>query len=503
MTRLRPAWSLAVVMGLLAVGVLTDALVPAGAATSGPARTAAVIGAAAVCPDLRQSRGLTTRVSAGVALADDLPAGTAAGTITAEPLRLAKGARPAALPVTRPGQVAVGLGAAVDGDALVVRAAGPLAAGLELEQVTRGESGGERGLAGLRCGPPTPESWFVGGSSAVGDAALLVLANSDETPAIVDVTVWTGNGPVDPRPGMGISVPPRSRAAIGLDQLAPDQLLTGLRVAAQRGRVAAALRHARFDGLTPRGVDWVPRAQPPATTVVVPGLPKGPGRRVVLVTNPGADPTLVSLRLTEVDRQVVPPGLDAIAVPAGTTVATDVTAWTNRSPGAVTVTSDGGPVLAGVFRLRLPRHLRRQGLRVRRIRASAHRSSAAHRPRHQPADREHAVAECPRGRGDGQRPTGARDRRVRTAPAQPTRDRQRRTHGRGPPVDLPAARRHRSAIGRGVARRRLRSGLRGSLPARARGQRSVGHVAGPARRRPAGGHTRRTTRPDGRGDPLS
>ncbi|MEO6206304.1 MAG: DUF5719 family protein, partial [Mycobacteriales bacterium] len=108
-------------------------------------------------------------------------------------------------------------------------------------------------------------------------------------------------------------------------------------------------RHARFDGLTPGGVDWVPRAQPPATTVVVPGLPRGPGRRVVLVTNPGEDPTVVSLRLTEVDRQFVPPALDAIAVPAGTTVATDVTAWTNRTAAAVTITSDGGPVLAGSF----------------------------------------------------------------------------------------------------------------------------------------------------------
>jgi len=345
----RPGWSLALVTGLLAAGVLAESLVPAGASPPATGRTAAVVGAAAVCPDLRQSRGLTTRVSAGVALADDLPAGAAPGTLTAEPLRLAAGARPTLLPVTRPGQVAVGLGANVSGDAFVVRAEGPLAAGLELEQISRGEIGSERGLAGLRCGPPTTESWFVGGSSAVGDASLLVLVNSDDTPAIVDVTVWTGEGPVDPRPGLGLSVPARSRAAIGLDQLAPDHALLALRVVAQRGRVAAALRQARFDGLTPGGVDWVPRAEPPTTQVVVPGLPRGPGRRVVLVTNPGADPTLVSLRLTEVDRQVVPAGLDAIVVPAGTTVATDVTPWTNRTPAAVTVVSEGGPVLAGSF----------------------------------------------------------------------------------------------------------------------------------------------------------
>lgn len=148
---------------------------------------------------------------------------------------------------------------------------------------------------------------------------------------------------------MGLSVAPHARAAIRLDALAPDKALLALRVVAQRGRVAAAVRHVRFDGLTPRGVDWVPRALPPATTVVVPGFPQGPGRRVVLVTNPGPDPTSVSLRLTESDRQRVPPGLEAVEVPAGTTVATDITTLTDRSPAAVTVTSDGGPVLAGGF----------------------------------------------------------------------------------------------------------------------------------------------------------
>ena len=56
--------------------------------------------------------------------------------------------------------VAVDLGANVDGDALVVTARGPLAAGLELEQGARGTAGDEGGqgpahwaaeAAGSRC----------------------------------------------------------------------------------------------------------------------------------------------------------------------------------------------------------------------------------------------------------------------------------------------------------------------------------------------------------------
>ena len=337
-------WSLLVVLVLLTGGAVLADRFPGDAAPVAVARTAPVIGAAAVCPDLRQGSGLRTRVSAGVAGAETTAGG---GQLAAQPLR-AQGS-PAQLPITRPGEVAVDLGAAVDGDALVVTARGPLAAGLELEQVTRGEGGSERGLAGLRCEAPRTEAWFVGGSTKVGDATLLVLANPDDTPAVVDVSVWTGSGAVDPRPGRGITVGARSRTAVPLDEIAPDRDLLALHVVAERGRVAAALRHARFDGRIPGGVEWVPQALPPATTVVVPGLPQGPGRRVIQVTNPGLDATVVSLQLTTGDGQFVPTGLDAIEVPPGTTVATDVTTVTDSTPAAVRVVSEAGPVLAGTF----------------------------------------------------------------------------------------------------------------------------------------------------------
>ena len=341
----RPALSLAVVTALLVGGVVAAERLPVDPRPRPAATTVDVVGATAVCPDLRQDRDvLRTRVSAGVAGQRTNEPG---GQLSAQPLR-AEGA-PAELPVDRPGQVVVDVGDDLSGDALVVTARGPLAAGLELEQVTRGIGGNERGLAGLRCEAPKTEAWFVGGSTKVGDSALLVMANPDDTPAVVDVTIWTAGGPVDARPGRGLSIAPRSRLAVRLDELAPDKELLALHVVAQRGRVAAALRHARRNGRIPNGVEWVPQAQPPARTVVVPGLPQGPGRRVVLVANPTPDPTIVSLELTTSDGQLVPDGLDALEVPPGTTIATDITQLTDETPAAVRVRSDGGPVLAGAF----------------------------------------------------------------------------------------------------------------------------------------------------------
>jgi hypothetical protein len=342
----RPTLSLLAVVALLAGGVAAAERLPAPDTRPTAATTAAVVGATAICPDLRQDgAALQTRVSAGVAVAASGVAG--AGSLTAQTLSATGG--PTTLPIEHPGQVAVDLGSTLDGEALEVDARGPLAAGLELEQVTRGESGSSRGLAGLRCEPPSTQAWFVGGATRVGDAMTLVMANPDDTAALVDVVVWTSDGPADPRPGRGISIPARRRAAIPLDQLAPDKEALAIHVVVQRGRLAAAVRHARIDGRTPKGVEWLPQAQPPAPTVVVPGLPKGPGRRILSVTNPGLDPTIVSLQLTTPDAQFVPTGMDAIEIPPGTTVSRELSDLVAAAPATVTVKSDGGPVVAGAY----------------------------------------------------------------------------------------------------------------------------------------------------------
>ena len=153
-----------------------------------------VVGATAVCPDLRQVRhfGILSRVSVGAApLSGVATAGVApapgSGSVQAHP----NGAPTTTqvLPVQAAGQVAVGLGTTLDSDALVVAARGPLSAGLEAEQVTRAETGRNRGLAGLRCDAPRTEAWFVGGGTTVLDETTLVLVNVDDTPATVDVSV--------------------------------------------------------------------------------------------------------------------------------------------------------------------------------------------------------------------------------------------------------------------------------------------------------------------------
>lgn len=321
-----------------AVGILLGVVVAAGQLASGPApeslvgQQLPVTSRTAVCPDVRQDgdRGASTVTAAG---------GT---TRTGGPL---VGPRaPAA-----PGPVARDLAAGLEGAVHVTTATGAEAGALVVEQTTRATAGTRRGVAALACPTPSAETWFVGGATVLGTSSELLLVNGEPTAATVDVTVWTSTGRADPRPGREIRVPPRTRVAVPLERLAPDRDLLALRVAATTGRVASALRVVRVDGRTPLGTDWVPQSPGPARESVVPGLPDGPGRRTLLLTNPGDVATTVSAELTTADGQYVPDDLRAIEVPAGTSVAVDLSDALAETPAAVRVRSDGAPVLAGAL----------------------------------------------------------------------------------------------------------------------------------------------------------
>jgi hypothetical protein len=340
-------------VGLLAVAVALTALTAVGTAAGQPRPKAAaqaarveVVGSTSVCPDLRQQVGrLASRASIGVG---PLPSGRTASSGRVELDRATAPGKPSPTGLTAPGQVAVNLGTRVDRDALQITAGGSLAASLEAEQVTRGEGGRERGLAGLRCAAASRETWFEGGGTSTGDESTLILVNVDDTPATVDVTAFSSTGPADPKPGQGLTVPPHSRTITLLDRLAPNLSLLAVHVVSRRGRVAAALRYSSVSGDTAAGVDWVPQTVPPATTVVVPGFPQsGDGQRSVLITNPTTDDTTVSVRITTETGQFVPTGLDQLNVPAGTTVTARLDNLTLQTSLAATITSSGSPILAG------------------------------------------------------------------------------------------------------------------------------------------------------------
>lgn len=341
-----PAGTLAIVV-LLVIGTAVGTSVHRPGVRQSTSSSVEVVGATVVCPDLRQAKDLlATRVSVGSGL---LPAGRASSGGAVDARRLTQEGTSVDVPVTTAGQVAVGLGTGTTKDGLVVSATGDLAAGLEVEQVTRGERGLNRGLAGLRCEAPKPDVWFVGGSTMLGNETTLVLANVDDTPTTVNISIFTARHDLEPASAQGLVVQPHTREEIPLDTLAPDEDLLALHVQSTRGRIAAGLRHALKTLRATEGVDWVPQTQPPSTKVVVPGFASGRGLRALYITNPGTDDATAKVTVTTQDGQFVPKGDDAIDVPHGRTVSVRLDDVTLDSALAATVTTDGAPVVAGGF----------------------------------------------------------------------------------------------------------------------------------------------------------
>jgi hypothetical protein len=329
---------------LLAVAALYGAASlsrPAAKAT-GAGTDDAVRSAVAVCPG-REGTRLTlqgasqdllgaTAGKPGQATVTPTPGGTATGSLTA-----LGGGWIKELP--EPG----------DGS-YTVRAQGALAAGLEAEQTTHWPRGKDRGLAGVRCARPGTDLWFLGPGPVAAESVDLHLTNVDPRPATVDVTALSGDGPLDTSDGLGTPVPPYGSRVIGLGESAEglgDVVKTAgdlaLRVRSTTWRVAASLRVRIGDG---EGIDWLPLSPGPATSVIVPGLPGGEGRRRLLVAVPGQENAGIKVQVITQNGAFAPEGQDTLDALAGTVTPVDLDRALSGKPAAVRLISNR-PILAG------------------------------------------------------------------------------------------------------------------------------------------------------------
>ena len=238
--------------------------------------------------------------------------------------------------------------AAADDGPLVARANGASAPGLAAGMLTRSTVDAMRGLAGTACTVPGTDFWFVGSGAVVGQRGRVYLTNPEAAPAVVDITLFGPDGPVDAPAGRGVPVAAGSQEVRLLDALAPGITRFAVHVHVRSGRVAAAVRDQQLDGLTPRGADWLPSAAPPALNQLIPGVVAGAGERRLQVVAPGESDAIVKLRLVTESGSFAPAGLDVLEVRAGSVADVDLAEFTDAAAVAVSLESDV-PVTAGVL----------------------------------------------------------------------------------------------------------------------------------------------------------
>ena len=121
-----------------------------------------------------------------------------------------------------------------------VSASGTMAQAMEAEVAQ------SSGLAGVRCGEPGSDIWFVGPGQQNGAAQIqLDLMNIDSLAASVDVSVITDAGQAQAGNDTGITVPPHQTVTESLSSIGSGSSVVAIEVHTSIGRVAATSPRAR------------------------------------------------------------------------------------------------------------------------------------------------------------------------------------------------------------------------------------------------------------------
>jgi hypothetical protein len=324
---------LLVVMALAAefglASVSHSAAVTAGPRVPGPGH-AAVSAVVRACP----APGSAGATASGVALA---AASSGTGRAEVTPLTAA-GATTSSAPLdvlTQPGRLALlnvpeapalarglaqqstaataaGVPTGPGRGGVMIQASGAMAQGLEAEQTSAG------GVAAAQCQGPGTDFWFVGpGQKSVPDIQLYLM-NTDAQAADATVSVLTDSGPIIGSTDAGIEVPAGGLVVQSLASLLKGSSVVALNVTTSVGQVVAALLETS-SGSQPGA--WLPAAQPPATSQVLPGLPGTPGGRELYIAVPGAANAQIKVTAVTERGSYQPTGGSGIDLPGGSAVA--------------------------------------------------------------------------------------------------------------------------------------------------------------------------------------
>jgi hypothetical protein len=129
-----------------------------------------------------------------------------------------------------------------------------------------------RGLAAASCQQPSNDIWLVGGSTATGREALLILTNPTPNDATADLSIFTDLGEIEVAGLSGISVLANSTTVIPLASFAPAVATLALQIQTSGAKLAGWIQHRVMNGTESLGVDFVSPSPPPRLVSVIPGF---------------------------------------------------------------------------------------------------------------------------------------------------------------------------------------------------------------------------------------
>jgi hypothetical protein len=202
--------------------------------------------------------------------------------------------------------------------------------------------GPEASLSAAPCLPPATLHWFSGLGAAEEDRTDLILTNPDDAQAQVDLRFYGPSGRIAVPGSTGLEIRPSDSIHRSLSELVKQNGPVSVEVQASKGRVTAVAERTQTDQGKPAGIDWQVPSASPSNVVVIPGIPGDPGRRQLVVTNPGKSRASVTVQVLGFQGPYEPSAAGILVVePESTaTVSIEGKQGLDEAAGSIKVTSN-------------------------------------------------------------------------------------------------------------------------------------------------------------------
>ena len=129
-----------------------------------------------------------------------------------------------------------------------------------------------KGLLAAPCLRPQSEFWLIGGASAVGREALLVLNNPSAIDSTVDINIFTENGSSTSAGLSGISVPAGRTAFVPLSSFVLRAESIAVQALSKGGAITALIQQKAIRGTSASGADFIAPAPKASLIGYFPGI---------------------------------------------------------------------------------------------------------------------------------------------------------------------------------------------------------------------------------------
>lgn len=129
-----------------------------------------------------------------------------------------------------------------------------------------------RGLLAAPCLRPQSEFWLVGGSTAVGREALLILTNPTAIDSTVDLHIFTENGSSNSAGLSGISVPANKTTIVPLSSFVLRADSIAVQVLSKGGAITALIQQKTIRGTSASGADFISPSPVANLNSIFPGI---------------------------------------------------------------------------------------------------------------------------------------------------------------------------------------------------------------------------------------